>query len=154
MSRQNILIILLALGMVLLVSVAPSVSGGIPSTHPAEIEAGSPVLCSDCHEATDGSGNYQKFNHTPMFLQSHRMQVYQNEMVCAMCHSQNFCSGCHAMSDELKPSLKNQSEVKRAFQHRGDYLSRHRIDGRMNPAGCYRCHGNPKSSETCMNCHR
>jgi hypothetical protein len=27
------------------------------------------------------------------------------------------------------------------------------MDGRINPISCFRCHGNPKSSRTCIRCH-
>jgi hypothetical protein len=38
--------------------------------------------------------------------------------------------------------------------HRGDYVTRHRIDGRIDPTACFRCHGSPKRAKLCASCHR
>jgi hypothetical protein len=70
-----------------------------------------------------------------------------------MCHKQSACDECHGVWVELKPSLKDQTSNYRRMPHRGDYLSRHAIDGRINPASCYRCHGNPETARTCRPCH-
>jgi hypothetical protein len=32
-------------------------------------------------------------------------------------------------------------------------LTRHRIDGRINPTKCFRCHGAPKTARSCTPCH-
>jgi hypothetical protein len=37
--------------------------------------------------------------------------------------------------------------------HRGDYITQHQIDGRINPAPCFRCHGR-RNNERCAECHR
>ena len=95
----------------------------------------------------------ERYVHTADFGKSHRPEATQGEAVCAMCHQTSFCNDCHATRVELKPSLKNQTETYRSMPHRGDYLSRHRIDGRVDPTSCFRCHGNPKSARTCANCH-
>jgi hypothetical protein len=70
-----------------------------------------------------------------------------------MCHQQQFCDECHGVRVEEKPSAKNKTSTFRRTPHRGDYLSRHRIDGRVDPTSCFRCHGNPKTAETCAPCH-
>ncbi len=54
---------------------------------------------------------------------------------------------------DLAVGSSNQNDPFRRTQHRGDYLSRHRIDGRMDPVSCRRCHGNPKSTVSCKPCH-
>lgn len=109
--------------------------------------------CLACHEARTEKLAFGDFVHTATWLQSHRQRAYQSESVCSMCHQTSFCNDCHASRVELKPSLKNQSETGRQMQHRGDYLSRHRIDGRIDPTSCFRCHGNPKAAQTCAPCH-
>jgi hypothetical protein len=70
-----------------------------------------------------------------------------------MCHQPSYCDTCHGVGVELKPSLKNQTRTNRRMPHRGDYLSRHRIDGRMDPVSCLRCHANRKTAKTCRPCH-
>lgn len=109
--------------------------------------------CTDCHDARGEKLAFGSFNHTPTWLQSHRQQAAQQEMVCAMCHQTSFCNDCHATRVELKPSEKNPDETYRQMPHRGDYLTRHRIDGRVDPTSCFRCHGNPKAARTCVPCH-
>jgi hypothetical protein len=36
--------------------------------------------------------------------------------------------------------------------HRGNYVTMHKIDGKVDPASCYRCHGRG-NNERCMSCH-
>lgn len=123
----------------------------VPIKHPYELPKGRPT-CSECHESTPDFP-FANFNHTPAFAQNHRFQAYQSAKVCAMCHAQSFCNQCHTTSVELKPSVKDPSDTYRTMYHRGDYLSRHRIDGRIDPTSCFRCHGNPMSSKICVQCH-
>ena len=126
----------------------------LPLRHPSATELGvKPKTCTNCHEARDEKLAFGDFVHTPTWLQDHRMQAYQHEEVCALCHQTSFCNDCHATRVELKPSQKNDTETYRQMPHRGDYLSRHRIDGRIDPTSCIRCHGNPKASKTCARCH-
>jgi len=129
-----------------------SVASAIPGQHPEELPKGNPI-CTNCHEASDDKIFYKRYNHTPYFTDNHRFEAYQGEDICAMCHRQSFCNDCHASWVELKPSLKNQSDTYRRTPHRGDYLARHRIDARIDPTSCFRCHGNPKSAERCIRCH-
>jgi len=122
--------------------------------HPSAEDLGEqPKNCLECHDPRGDNVAFEKFVHDQDWGLNHRQQAYQNEAICAMCHQTSFCNDCHATGIELKPSLKNQSETYRPMQHRGDYLSRHRIDGRLDPTSCFRCHGNPKSAETCVRCH-
>jgi len=129
-------------------------STNFPAQHPdaAELARTRPI-CVDCHEARSEKLAFADFNHTPLFATTHNLIASRSVQVCTMCHQQSFCSDCHATGVELKPSLKNQSDTYRGMPHRGDYQSRHRIDGRFDPTSCYRCHGNPKTSQTCRPCH-
>jgi hypothetical protein len=146
---------LLALGVLALLGACATLKGGydLPLQHPAELEPGRRPVCTDCHEARGEQIAYERFNHTPAFADDHRPEAYQGERVCALCHQSSFCNDCHATRVELKPSEKNQTENYRRMPHRGDYLSRHIIDGRIDPTSCFRCHGNPKTARTCASCH-
>ncbi|MCP3175493.1 cytochrome C [Desulfuromonas sp. KJ2020] len=154
MEKKNLLMWLAGLVLLsLLVACAGLDSGTVRLTsHPQELGQGKPT-CTQCHRAREGTMNFQRFNHNGSFIQTHRMEAYQNEQLCAMCHQTSFCNDCHATRVELKPSIKNQTETYRSMPHRGDYLSRHRIDGRLDPTSCFRCHGSPKSATTCIQCH-
>jgi hypothetical protein len=144
----------LLLTSVLAACAAQTQSYRVPAQHPEDSGIGKrPPICVDCHEASDDQFNWQQFNHTPFFADNHRQIALRNEQTCAMCHQTSFCNDCHATGLELKPSLKNQTETYRRTPHRGDYLSRHRIDGRVDPSSCFRCHRNPKASGSCVRCH-
>ena len=125
-----------------------------PARHPSAADLDeSPTNCINCHDAQGEHVAYCRYVHTAEFGQKHRHEAYQGEQICAMCHQTSFCNDCHATRVELKPSLKNQTETYRSMPHRGDYLTRHRIDGRVDPTSCIRCHGNPKSARSCRSCH-
>jgi hypothetical protein len=146
--------LLLAGLSLLLVACASQSSYILPTTHPRLFELGERrEFCTKCHGFKKEPIDFERYNHTATFTDSHRLVAYQDEGVCALCHNQGFCSDCHATHVELKPSLKSQTENYRRVQHRGDYLSRHRIEGRIDPTSCFRCHGNPKSAQTCQSCH-
>lgn len=126
----------------------------LPARHLSAADLGKkPKMCTDCHEARTTILAFGSFNHDASWLQTHRLRAYQRQAICSMCHQTSFCNDCHATRVELKPSLKNQDKTYRPTQHRGDYLARHRIDGRIDPTSCIRCHGNPKTAKTCAPCH-
>ncbi len=114
--------------------------------HPVEV-TGLP-MCSDCHQDARGS-----LDHTSDFTARHRFYAEQQSRTCTVCHKESFCSDCHAHNDELKPSDKYKDSVERTLPHRGDYLNQHKIDGRINPASCMKCHGR-SNNERCLVCHR
>lgn len=117
--------------------------------HPGEDSA----ICNMCHQISYCNDCHARYVHSADYGTNHSVQAYQGETICVTCHEISFCNDCHATGIELKPSLKNQAETYRPMPHRGDYVGRHRIDGRMDPTSCFRCHGNPKSAETCVRCH-
>lgn len=127
----------------------------VPATHPPLFEMGERrVYCVRCHGYEKDRIDFEKFNHTPYFTDNHRVTGSQDQRVCAMCHATSFCNTCHITpSADLKPSARYPTETYRRFQHRGDYLSRHMVEGRIDPSSCFRCHGNPRSARTCAPCH-
>lgn len=114
--------------------------------HPVEITTA--PLCSDCHQ--DGRS---AMDHTGDYSKRHRFYAQQQSQTCAVCHKESFCSDCHAHRDDLKPSDKYKDSVERFLPHRGDYLNQHRIDGRIDPASCMKCHGR-SNNERCLICHK
>jgi hypothetical protein len=148
----NITIVLLLLGL----GACAALNNGqdLPLRHETVEDLGqSTKNCLDCHDARSEKLAFASFVHTPNWTQAHRQQASQNEATCSMCHQPSFCIECHGVGMELKPSIKSQNDTYRQMPHRGDYLSRHRIDGRVDPTSCFRCHGNPKSARTCAPCH-
>jgi len=118
----------------------------IVRVHPEKV-TGMPD-CTECH--TD---RWALFNHkADGFFEKHRFYAQQGQ-ACATCHEESFCVDCHAHKEEIKPSDKYADSPERVLPHRGDYLSQHRIDGRVNPATCAKCHGR-QNNEGCTTCHR
>jgi hypothetical protein len=96
---------------------------------------------------------YANFRHSGVFINSHGTYARQGQNLCSSCHKPEFCQTCHAGKEELKPNTKMGDRPDRKAPHRGDYTVTHRIDGRLDPGSCYRCHGN-KSDSRCKQCHK
>lgn len=105
--------------------------------------------CTECHEGSLGAINHQALD----FYKKHRFLASNARQTCASCHQESFCNDCHAGKDELKPSEKFADRPDRNLPHRGDYLSQHKIDGKMNPASCVKCHGR-QNNAGCASCHK
>lgn len=116
------------------------------SKHPIELET-KPV-CSDCHSDWKTS-----VDHRSDFIAKHKFIAARQRQVCSVCHAEAFCSDCHAHKEEIKPSDKFKDAPERTMPHRGDYLNQHKIDGKINPASCFPCHGR-QNNEQCQRCHR
>jgi hypothetical protein len=114
--------------------------------HPVEVEK--MPICADCHADWRAS-----MNHTADFSTRHKFYAAQQKQVCDICHVEAFCADCHANKEEIKPSDKYKDSPERTMPHRGDYLTQHKIDGRINPASCFPCHGR-QNNERCKACHK
>ena len=124
-------------------------------THPQELGAGRPV-CSECHTTDVSKGAlkpYAAFDHTVGFVKDHRFQANQDNNTCASCHAQSFCSDCHGGKAPMKPATRLSDRPDRAAPHRGDYMTLHRIEGKMDPSSCFKCHGRA-NNDKCQACHR
>ena len=127
----------------------------VSASHPEALPEGRPV-CSDCHEDQQLKGTlkpYSVFNHTDIFIKEHKYAAGRDEKICAVCHAASFCNDCHANQLEVKPSIKYGNRPDRELVHRGDFLTRHKIEGKIDPASCYRCHGRA-NNEQCIICHK
>lgn len=125
-----------------------------PVWHPEELASGA-VSCSECHEdqAKGTMKAFSSFNHTPAFVKNHRFYAASDDRLCATCHRASFCADCHTHQVELKPSVKYGNRPDRQMPHRGDFLTLHKIEGKLDPGSCYRCHGRG-NNERCIVCHR
>lgn len=125
------------------------------ATHPQELGAGRPV-CSDCHgdETMKGSLKpYSAFNHTGDFVRNHRMLAGQDANTCSVCHAPSFCADCHGGKVVMKPATKLGDRPDRMSPHRGDWMTLHRMEGKMDPSSCYQCHGRA-NNDRCRACHQ
>lgn len=126
----------------------------MPGRHPEEITERS-VMCTDCHEGVmKASGKpFESFSHTDLFFKNHGAPASRDRRVCTLCHEDRFCVDCHGTRTAVQPTLKYGENPELEFSHRGDYLSRHMFDGRLDPAGCFTCHGRSNNGQ-CRNCHK
>ncbi|MBP1628503.1 MAG: lipoprotein cytochrome c, 5 heme-binding site [Holophagaceae bacterium] len=126
-----------------------------PNPHPSTLGMGQPV-CTDCHEEGLKEGSsmlYSSFNHSPAFARDHKLPANRDSATCATCHPQSFCADCHTGKGVVSPALKLADRPDRISPHRGGYMTLHRIDGKMDPTSCYKCHGR-SNNQTCIACHR
>ena len=77
----------------------------------------------------------------------------QDAHTCAACHAQSVCVDCHGGKVPMKPSLKLSDRPDRETPHRGDFMTLHRMEGKMDPSSCYACHGRA-NNDKCRACHR
>ena len=114
--------------------------------HPEKVDKA--PLCSGCHDDA-----YKAVDHGSDWMTTHGRAAVRDQRVCEMCHRPSTCADCHGSKEEIKPSAKRGSRFDPATPHRGDYLSQHRIDGRLDPASCFPCHGR-KNTGRCGTCHK
>lgn len=128
---------------------------GLPDSHPEALAVGQQVNCSECHDDQQKGTlkSIPSFSHTTAFVKSHRLYAANDDRLCALCHKSSFCNDCHTNKTEMKPSTKYGYRPDREMPHRGNYMTLHRIEGKVDPAGCYRCHGRA-NNERCIACHR
>jgi hypothetical protein len=133
---------------------AVSQTPSVPPKHPEELPVGR-ADCLECHKDVSSGAlkPYASFRHSRVFIDAHGTYARQGQNLCSSCHAPSFCQACHARKEELKPGLKMGDRPDRMAPHRGDYLVTHRIDGRLDPGSCFRCHGN-KNTAQCRQCHK
>ncbi|UFS71401.1 cytochrome C [Geomonas sp. RF6] len=157
MRRSQTVTALLLAGLVFALAACAQLKAlpNLPASHPEELATG-PVSCTECHEDQQKGTMkpFSAFNHSRAFIANHRFYASSgNDVLCASCHKVSFCADCHTNQTELKPSLKNAFRPDRMMPHRGDYLTIHKIEGKVDPASCFRCHGRA-NNERCVTCHR
>jgi hypothetical protein len=133
---------------------AVSQTPSVPPKHPEDLPQGR-VDCLECHKDVSSGAlkPYASFRHSRVFINAHGTYARQGQSLCASCHAPAFCQTCHAGKEEMKPNVKMGDRPDRMAPHRGDYLITHRIDGRLDPGSCFRCHGN-KNDSRCRQCHK
>jgi hypothetical protein len=137
---------ILLLMMTLLYACANTTS--LPSTHPENVGTSMPD-CTACHTDSWGAMNHR----APDFMRKHGIYAGSSRQACSSCHQESFCADCHSHKEEIKPSDKFSDSPERNLPHRGDYMSQHKIDGRINPVSCVKCHGRQNNAR-CASCHR
>ena len=150
----KVLGILLGLGVLMACGLISPEASFAP-THPQELAAGRPV-CSECHSTDVAKGAlkpFASFDHTTSFVKDHRFQANQDLNTCASCHAPSFCGDCHGGKVPMKPALRLGDRPDREAPHRGDFMTLHRIEGKLDPSSCFKCHGRA-NNQKCQACHR
>lgn len=127
----------------------------LPDRHPEALATGQQVNCLECHEE-QGKGTMKSlgaFSHSPAFVKNHRFYAASDDRLCATCHKGTFCTDCHTNKIEMKPSTLHGNRPDREMPHRGNFQTLHKIEGKLDPASCYRCHGRG-NNDRCVACHR
>jgi hypothetical protein len=157
MTKPTLSIPALALAVAVLALAACAQMKALPSlpdSHPEALVVGQQVDCSECHD--DSQKGTMKaipsFSHTRSFVRNHRFYAATDDRLCNTCHKVSFCADCHTNQVEMKPSIKYGNRPDREMPHRGNYLTLHKIEGKVDPASCYRCHGRG-NNERCVACH-
>ncbi len=124
------------------------------SSHQA-MPSGRPT-CSECHGKDlhkGGAKTYASYDHTVNFVKEHKVPAVQDSATCAACHAPSFCSDCHAGKSVVSPAVKLGNRPDRMSPHKAGYLTLHKLDGKMDPTGCFKCHGRANNG-SCRACHR
>lgn len=154
--RGAILIVALTFTLIIALCLLNKISAEeneTPESH--HIELKNRPVCTECH-TSDSSANLKpiaSFIHTGDFINRHRFYASQGSNLCNTCHKLSFCTDCHAYKTELKPSVRYSGAPDRWLPHRGNYLYQHRIDGRLDPPKCFRCHSR-QNNQVCRKCHK
>jgi len=134
--------------------------------HPAPVSDGH-AACLTCHDHADQYADAKcstchvdlssyalaptsQVSHQGDFLRRHPAVARSAQASCATCHDQNFCLDCHARTAMVPVETRLVDRPDRRFIHRLDFLGRHSVEARADPASCQRCH----STTSCETCHQ
>jgi hypothetical protein len=108
--------------------------------------------CKLCHTSLERFplAPLSEFTHQGSYVERHAGDARASASACSTCHEQSFCADCHAKTVAMRIELKMPERVESDFIHRADYVGRHAVDARAEPATCRRCHG----SSFCDSCHQ
>ncbi|MDY0301449.1 MAG: cytochrome C [Trichlorobacter sp.] len=153
--KAVILTITIALTLVAAAVAQQAANLSPPASHPDITSFGKQLDCSECH--TDAERGTLKplhdYRHSRQFIKDHRFYGAKDDRTCAVCHKTSFCNDCHTNQTEMKPSIKKGNRPDMQMPHPGNYMTTHKIEGKLNPASCYRCHGRA-NNQRCFACHR
>jgi hypothetical protein len=76
--------------------------------------------------------------HTPDFLQRHKLVAAADSQLCANCHKEDYCTDCH------------DGRVRPRSIHPADYISMHPVEATMAMQRCTSCH---EEQSFCLTCH-
>jgi hypothetical protein len=87
--------------------------------------------------------------HDGDWLREHGPNAASAADLCATCHAETFCAGCHGATTPALPERIAFDDPLRAGVHRAGFRSRHAEEARAQPGLCNTCH----RPESCTSCH-
>ena len=109
--------------------------------------------CTPCHEGEKLRRTMPStfLKHDTAFLRHHgsAMAERQQAQLCQSCHTQAQCQSCHDVTQDLTVEARRPEQLESGQVHRGDFMVRHAIEARSQPARCLSCH----TVQTCDSCH-
>jgi len=87
--------------------------------------------------------------HEGDFVREHGVRAASARDLCATCHSDRFCSGCHGVTTPGLPARLAFDDPRLSGLHRAGFKSRHALESRDQPGLCVTCH----SEASCQECH-
>ena len=116
--------------------------------HTGTLERGE---CAQCHRAQDMMKLVPEtfLRHDLTFLRDHGMAAARHQNVCSQCHAERDCAACHDTIQTLGVAARFPTAIERDLIHRADFMTRHAIEARSQPAQCMRCH----QVDECNSCH-
>jgi Cytochrome c7 and related cytochrome c len=107
--------------------------------------------CDACHVNLRDEGTLPDDHliHGGGFLRDHGVRAAAEGELCASCHAQRFCSGCHAKTAPTLPARLAFDDPLRPSVHRAGFKSRHAEEARGDPGLCTSCH----DPSACSSCH-
>jgi bacterioferritin-associated ferredoxin len=107
--------------------------------------------CTPCHQA-EHLRRLQPptfSRHDTGWIRRHGPMAKRAEPVCNQCHTQTQCADCHDQRQTIPIEVRSPEKIEAGFVHRGDFVTRHPIEARSQPATCLKCH----STSSCDSCH-
>lgn len=107
--------------------------------------------CYTCHKGLKATPDkpVRDFDHGADWLRRHGVVAKGQSKVCGHCHQETSCAECHSKNNAIRPDLLHADRVDASFHHRGDYMSRHAMEAKLDSKGCQTCH----APQTCAKCH-
>ena len=108
--------------------------------------------CGGCHVdlGAEGTAPDDHLIHDGDFVREHGVRTASARDLCASCHTERFCAGCHGVATvPALPARLAFDDTRLSGLHRAGFVSRHSEEARADPGACTTCH----SESSCLECH-
>lgn len=108
--------------------------------------------CQACHVDLPGElvRPSSHIVHEGDFIREHGVRAASSRDLCATCHVESQCAGCHGVTVAALPWRLAFDKPSLSGLHRAGFRQRHADESRANPGLCVTCHG---EGAFCTECH-